>query len=64
MHWNSISEFFAMGGYAFYVWGSFGATAVAVLIEIVLVRGQREAVLQYVHSELQLKREIPHEISS
>ena len=27
MQWNSVSEFFAMGGYAFYVWGSFGATA-------------------------------------
>ena len=27
MQWNSVSEFFAMGGYAFYVWGSFGVTA-------------------------------------
>jgi cytochrome c-type biogenesis protein CcmE/ABC-type transport system involved in cytochrome c biogenesis permease subunit len=28
MHWNSVGEFFAMGGYALYVWGSFGACVV------------------------------------
>ena len=27
MNWGSASEFFAMGGHAFYVWGSFGACA-------------------------------------
>jgi heme exporter protein D len=25
MQWNDIGEFLAMGGRAFYVWGSFGA---------------------------------------
>jgi heme exporter protein D len=25
--WNSPSEFFAMGGYAIYVWSSFGVCA-------------------------------------
>ena len=34
MHWNSISEFLAMGGYAFYVWGSFGITFLAMAIEV------------------------------
>ena len=33
MQWNSIGDFFAMGGYAFYVWGSFGVTALALLME-------------------------------
>jgi heme exporter protein D len=27
IHWNSFAEFVAMGGYGFYVWGSFGVTA-------------------------------------
>ena len=27
MYWNSPAEFFAMGGYGFYVWASFGVTA-------------------------------------
>jgi heme exporter protein D len=28
MQWHSVNEFLAMGGYAFYVWGSFGITVV------------------------------------
>ena len=29
-----MSEFFAMGGYGFYVWGSFGRTALVVVAEL------------------------------
>jgi heme exporter protein D len=29
-----MSEFFAMGGYGFYVWGSYGVTALCIAIEI------------------------------
>ena len=32
-----MSEFFAMGGYALYVWGSYGVTFALLLIEIVLL---------------------------
>jgi heme exporter protein D len=38
MQWNSAAEFFAMGGYALYVWGSFGACALLLLIEPWLVK--------------------------
>ena len=38
MHWNSVGEFFAMGGYAFYVWGSFGACALLMIAEPLLAR--------------------------
>jgi heme exporter protein D len=38
MQWHSAGEFFAMGGYAFYVWGSFGLCAVAMIIEPLLLR--------------------------
>jgi heme exporter protein D len=39
-----MSEFFAMGGYALYVWGSYGVTAVLLGIEIFLLkRRSREA---------------------
>ncbi|MGF1762846.1 heme exporter protein CcmD [Aliivibrio kagoshimensis] len=31
MHFDTLSDFFAMGGYALYVWGAFGATALALL---------------------------------
>ena len=30
-----MSEFFNMGGYAWYVWGSYGATFLLLLIEII-----------------------------
>jgi len=37
MNWGSWSEFFAMGGYAFYVWGSYLVTLGLVMAEIVLL---------------------------
>ncbi|MCE9568405.1 MAG: heme exporter protein CcmD [Rhodocyclales bacterium] len=38
MQWNSVGEFFVMGGYAFYVWGSFGACLLLMVAEPLLVR--------------------------
>ena len=39
-----MSEFFAMGGYALYVWGSYGVTGFLLAIEIfLLLRRSREA---------------------
>ena len=35
MNW---AEFFAMGGRGFYVWGSFGAFALALAMEVFLLR--------------------------
>ena len=32
-----MSEFFAMGGYAFYVWGAYGVTFALLAIEVYLV---------------------------
>ena len=55
MQWNSASEFFAMGGYALYVWGSFGATALVMLVESLLIRSQRRNILRNLRSELESK---------
>ncbi len=52
MQWNSFSEFWAMGGYAFYVWGSFGLTAAVVVIETLLVRRRRAELLRNLRNEL------------
>ena len=39
-----MSEFFAMGGYGWYVWGSYAVTFAVLALEIVLVRKRsREA---------------------
>ena len=34
-------EFLAMGGYGFYVWGSYGVTALVLAIELVSLRARR-----------------------
>lgn len=34
MQWDSLHDFFAMGGYAFYVWGAFGLTALLLAWEL------------------------------
>ena len=52
MHWNSVSEFFAMGGYALYVWGSFGATALALAVEMWLIHRRRLQTLRTLRQDL------------
>ena len=51
MQWNSIGEFFAMGGYGLYVWGSFGVTALALLIEPLLLRKRQSDVVNSLRRE-------------
>lgn len=46
MEWASWSDFWAMGGYGLYVWGSYGAVVLALLIEIILLRRGRSQTLQ------------------
>jgi heme exporter protein CcmD len=36
-----VTGFFAMGGYAWYVWMSYGVTALVVALEIAQVRARR-----------------------
>ena len=40
----SVAEFFHMGGYALYVWGSFGAALLLMIVEPILVRGRRRNI--------------------
>lgn len=51
MNWNSLGDFLAMGGYAFYVWGSFGVTALALAVEPLLIRKRRRDILQTLRRE-------------
>jgi heme exporter protein D len=45
LYWSNWSEFWAMGGYGPYVWGSFGVTALAIVIELWSLRARRKALL-------------------
>jgi len=47
MNWASWNDFFAMGGYALYVWGSYGVTLVLLAAEIVLLILRRRKVIAY-----------------
>jgi heme exporter protein D len=48
MNWNSPAAFFAMGGYAAYVWGSFAVCVVAVAGELVALRARRAAIARVI----------------
>jgi heme exporter protein D len=50
--WASVSEFINMGGYAFFVWASFGACAVACLVELLQLRRRRQAAARRVLGSL------------
>ena len=39
----TMSTFFAMGGYAFYVWGAYAVTAILLAVEILAVRARYRA---------------------
>jgi heme exporter protein D len=47
MNWNNASEFFSMGGYGLYVWGSYGVTAMLMMLEpLMAARRNRQALRQ------------------
>jgi heme exporter protein D len=52
MIWNSLNDFWAMGGYGLYVWGSFGVTALCMALEMVWVKNARAQALSQVATEL------------
>jgi heme exporter protein D len=37
VYWQSLGDFLAMGGYAPFVWGAYGMTAVLIALEIFLL---------------------------
>ena len=45
MSWNSWEEFWDMGGYAFFVWGSYSVVFAGVALELWLAVRRRSAVL-------------------
>jgi heme exporter protein D len=53
----NINEFLNMGGYALYVWGSFGMAAVLMIAEPLLLRSRRKAVLRRVARMVRLNSE-------
>jgi len=44
MHWTSLSEFFSMGGYGFYVWGSYGITLLLLGGEVLMLLKRKRSL--------------------
>ena len=45
MQFENINAFFAMGGYGFYVWLSYGVTALAIVLLIILSKQKHKNTL-------------------
>ncbi len=43
MNWG---DFFAMGGYGLYVWGSYSVTALFMVVEVILLLSRKRTLLQ------------------
>ena len=56
MNWGSAADFWAMGGYGFYVWGSYAAVVVVIATELWLLRARRRRAVAEVKA-VNLKQE-------
>lgn len=52
MHFESLSDFFAMGGYASYVWSAFGITFLSMLILLLTSLRRGDALLKEVKAKI------------
>lgn len=50
MNWGNWGEFFTMGGYGVYVWGSYGIAALVLVLNIILPLRARRAVTRQVRA--------------
>jgi heme exporter protein D len=48
-----MSDWLAMGGYGFYVWSSYGALALAIAIELWLLRRRRAQAHERVRQSIE-----------
>ena len=45
MNWESLDAFLAMGGYGFYVWGSYAVAFALLAAEIALLKMRRRVIM-------------------
>ncbi len=64
MSWASATEFFAMGGYAPFVWGSFAVTALCILVEPLLIRARRRRALEALKRAAVSATRVKHEAAA
>lgn len=58
MYFDSFSDFLAMGGYAPYVWSSFGITFLCLLVLAWLSVKRKNQILRQVRDEIERQQRI------
>jgi heme exporter protein D len=62
MRWESWTEFWAMGGYAVYVWGSMGVTVLLLAVEVWQAKFVHAMVLEQLRAESQfVELDLPYD---
>jgi heme exporter protein D len=56
MQWNSLADFLHMGGYGLYVWGSFGVSAGALVVEQLLLKRRTDAIVRSLRRRARAER--------
>ncbi|WP_459865543.1 heme exporter protein CcmD [Endothiovibrio diazotrophicus] len=54
---SSMSQFLSQGGYAFYVWCSYGVCAVLMLGELIALRRGRKGTLERIRRLIRMRAE-------
>lgn len=54
----SFSEFISMGGYGFYVWGSYGVTFAFMAIEVFLVMRNKRTIMQRLARMVRMNQQV------
>lgn len=52
MYFESLSDFFAMGGYASYVWSAFGITFLAMIVLLIVSVRRGKQLLNEVQAKI------------
>ncbi|KII77149.1 heme exporter protein CcmD [Vibrio renipiscarius] len=58
MHFDSLSDFLAMGGYAGYVWSAFGITFVSMIILLISSVRRHTTLLNEVQAKVERQARI------
>ncbi len=56
MSWDSVVEFFRMGGHGYYVWSAYGFVVLGIIFEIFSLRARRRAICQRLMREARIEQ--------
>jgi heme exporter protein D len=51
MAFDSVADFFAMGGYGFFVWLSYGVSAASIVLYVLYVKHQKKSIQAQVRAQ-------------